>query len=175
MSAHGCSTHGVCPVSNPSVRDARAACLQAIRIDETVADSATSSMVDDSFFVLLKAGRRSMGTGKAPSVVAILNQINSTLSSLYRNALAAKLAGASGRLVGAAPAELGEPPGPAAAASAAAFNNAEVRAGGRGVVVGGLPWAGVGSTATCCGPPLLPCAHGCCASLPTASLRIVRV
>ncbi|PSC72320.1 conserved oligomeric Golgi complex subunit 4 isoform B [Micractinium conductrix] len=102
---------------------------KAIRIDETVADSATSSMVDDSFFVLLKAGRRSMGTGKAPSVVAILNQINSTLSSLYRNALAAKLAGASGRLVGAAPAELGEPPGPAAAASAAAFNNAEVSSG----------------------------------------------
>lgn len=102
--------------------------LQAIRIDEAVPESATSSMVDDSFFVLLKAGRRSMGTGKAPSVVAILNQINSLLATLYRNALAGKLSGAAARLVAAAPAEPGEAPGPGAAAAAVAFNNAEVSA-----------------------------------------------
>ncbi|KAL4441200.1 hypothetical protein ABPG77_011437 [Micractinium sp. CCAP 211/92] len=101
---------------------------KAIRIDEPVADSATTSMVDDSFFVLLKAGRRSMGTGKAPSVVAILNQINAVLSGLYRGALASKLVGAAGRLVGAAPSEPGEPAGPGAAAAAAAFNNADVSA-----------------------------------------------
>ncbi len=102
---------------------------QAIRIDEAVPDSLTSSMVDDAFFVLLKAGRRSMGTGKAPSVVAILNQINSLLASLYRSALASKLAGAAGRLAAAAPTEPGEAPGTGAAAAAVAFNNAEVSAG----------------------------------------------
>lgn len=85
-------------------------------------------MVDDAFFVLLKAGRRSMGTGKAPSVVAILNQINAVLSGLYRGALASKLAGAAGRLAAAAPPEPGEPAGPGAAAAAAAFNNADVSA-----------------------------------------------
>lgn len=86
-------------------------------------------MVDDAFFVLLKAGRRSMGTGKAPSVVAILNQINSLLASLYRSALASKLVGAAGRLVAAAPTDPGEVPSAAAAAVAVAFNNAEVSAG----------------------------------------------
>ena len=70
-----------------------------------------------------------MGTGKAPSVVAILNQINSLLATLYRNALASKLQGAAGRLAGAAPAEPGDPPGAGAAAAAVAFNNAEVSAG----------------------------------------------
>jgi hypothetical protein len=103
--------------------------MQAIRIDEAVPDSATSSVVDDTFYVLLKAGRRSMGTGKAPSVVAILNQIDSLLSTLFRSALAAKLQGAAARLVGAAPPEPGQAPGPAAAAAATAFNNAEVSAG----------------------------------------------
>ncbi len=69
----------------------RVALWQAIRLDEAAEGSATSSMVDDVFFVLLKAGRRAMGTGKAPSVVAILNTLNSLLSSQYRAALAAKL------------------------------------------------------------------------------------
>jgi hypothetical protein len=86
-------------------------------------------MVDDAFFVLLKAGRRCLGTGKAPSVVAILNQLHSLLSTLYRNALAARLQGAAGRLLAAAPPEPGEAPGADAAAAAAAFNNAEVSAG----------------------------------------------
>lgn len=92
-------------------------------------DSLTTSMVDDAFFVLLKAGRRCLGTGKAPSVVAILNQLHSLLSTLYRHALAARLQGAAGRLLAAAPAEPGEAPGAEAAAAAAAFNNAEVSAG----------------------------------------------
>lgn len=53
--AHPAPTHGV----------------QAIRLDEVAEGSLTSSMVDDVFFVLLKAGRRAMGTGKAPSVRAL--------------------------------------------------------------------------------------------------------
>ena len=78
---------------------------QAIRLDEAAEGALTGSMVDDVFFVLLKAGRRAMGTGKAPSVVAILNALNTLLSSTYRAALAAKLqvgAGAGGRGPGAA-------------------------------------------------------------------------
>lgn len=118
--------HQACASSPP--HPAPCSPQQAIRIDEPVADSATTSMVDDAFFVLLKAGRRSMGTGKAPSVVAILNQINAVLSGLYRGALASKLAGAAGRLAAAAPPEPGEPAGPGAAAAAAAFNNADVSA-----------------------------------------------
>lgn len=102
--------------------------FQAVRIDEAVPGAATSSMVDDAFFVLLKAGRRCMGTGKAPSVVAILNQVDGLLCTLYRNALAAALQGAAGRLAAAAPPEPGEAPGPGAAAAATAFNNAEVSA-----------------------------------------------
>jgi conserved oligomeric Golgi complex subunit 4 len=72
---------------------------KAIRIDEVPEDgSLTSSMVDDVFFVLMKAGRRAMGTGKAPSAVAILNQLNSVLATIYRAAIAGGLQGAPSRL-----------------------------------------------------------------------------
>lgn len=72
---------------------------KAIRIDEVQEDgSLTSSMVDDVFFVLMKAGRRAMGTGKAPSAVAILNQLNSVLVTIYRAAIAGGLQGAPSRL-----------------------------------------------------------------------------
>ena len=87
-------------------------------------------MVDDTFFVLLKAGRRCLGTGKVPSVVAILNQLNALLTGLYRNALAAKLQGAAGRLVAAgAPGLEGRDEAAAAAAASAAavpFNDADI-------------------------------------------------
>jgi hypothetical protein len=72
---------------------------KAIRIDEVPEDgSLTSSMVDDVFFVLMKAGRRAMGTGKAPSAVAILNQLNGVLATIYRAAIAGGLQGAPSRL-----------------------------------------------------------------------------
>lgn len=102
---------------------------KAIRIDEASPGALTSSMVDDTFFVLLKAGRRCLGTGKVPSVVAILNTLNSLLSGLYRNALAAKLQGAAGRLVAAGGPGAAEEGGGAAAAAAVPFNNADVSAG----------------------------------------------
>jgi hypothetical protein len=102
--------------------------FQAIRIDEVPADSLTSSMVDDVFFVLLKAGRRAMGTGKAPSVVAILNQLNMLLSTIYRNATTSRLAGAASRAAAAAPSEPSAAAGKGAAAAAVAFNNADVSA-----------------------------------------------
>lgn len=102
---------------------------QAIRLDEVAEGNLTSSMVDDVFFVLLKSGRRAMGTGKAPSVVAILNSLNALLAGQFRAALAAKLAGAPGRLAAAAPAEEHGAPAAGASAAALAFNNADVSAG----------------------------------------------
>lgn len=72
---------------------------KAITIDEVAeGGSLTSSMVDDVFFVLMKAGRRAMGTGKAPSAVAILNQLNSVLATVYRAAITGGLQGAPSRL-----------------------------------------------------------------------------
>jgi len=104
---------------------------KAVRIDEPVAGALTSSMVDDAFFVALSAGRRALATGRAPSAVAILNQLNTALSTLYRSALARKLQGAAGRLAAAAPtaAQLGESQTTEAVSVAAlAFNNADMSA-----------------------------------------------
>jgi hypothetical protein len=113
---------------------------KAVRIDEPVQGALTSSMVDDAFFVALSAGRRALATGRAPSAVAILNQLNTALSTLYRSALARKLQGAAGRLAAASPttAALGgagssgsynskEGKG-AASVAALAFNNADMSA-----------------------------------------------
>lgn len=103
---------------------------KAVRIDEPVAGALTSSMVDDAFFVALSAGRRALATGRAPSAVAILNQLNTALSTLYRSALARKLQGAAGRLAAAAPtAHLGgDKSTEAAPVAALAFNNADMSA-----------------------------------------------
>lgn len=102
---------------------------KAVHIDEPVPGALTSSMVDDSFFVLLAAGRRALATARAPSAVSILNQLNTVLSTQYRTALARKLQGAAGRLAAAAPHVPGGPPDEAAAAAAALpFNNADISA-----------------------------------------------
>ena len=71
---------------------------KAISIDQTTPGSLTSSMVDDSFYVLLSAGKRALSTGRAPSAVAVLNQINTVLASLYRSNLVRKLQGCPSRL-----------------------------------------------------------------------------
>lgn len=101
---------------------------KAVRIDEAVQGALTSSMVDDAFFVALSAGRRALATGRAPSAVAILNQLNTALSTIYRSALARKLQGAAGRLAAAAPAVPSGPPAEGAAVAAVPFNNADVSA-----------------------------------------------
>jgi hypothetical protein len=112
---------------------------KAVRIDEPVAGALTSSMVDDAFFVALSAGRRALATGRAPSAVAILNQLNTALSTLYRSALARKLQGAASRLAAASPTALasnnnytsggdGGAGAGAASVAALAFNNADMSA-----------------------------------------------
>lgn len=112
---------------------------KAVRIDQGVAGSLTTSMVDDSFFILLSAGQRALTTGKAPSAVAVLNQLNTVLTTVYRTALSRKLQGAAGRLATAAHSRDGSngftaamnnsPPMPSSSAEAAqALNNADVSA-----------------------------------------------
>ena len=71
---------------------------KAIEIDQTVPGSLTSSMVDDSFYVLLSAGKRALSTGRAPSAVAVLNQINTVLGTVYKSSLMRKLQGCPSRL-----------------------------------------------------------------------------
>lgn len=77
--------------------------LKAIRIDEPVVGSLTSSIVDDAFFVLLSAGRRALATRRAPSAVSVLNQVHTSLSTTLRSALSRGLQGAAGRLAAVAP------------------------------------------------------------------------
>jgi hypothetical protein len=110
---------------------------KAVRIDQGVAGSLTTSMVDDSFFILLSAGQRALTTGKAPSAVAVLNQLNTVLTTVYRTALSRKLQGAAGRLAAAAPrngskgsnVSSGVPSAISSSSEAAqALNNAEVSA-----------------------------------------------
>ncbi len=71
---------------------------KAISIDQNIPGSLTSSMVDDSFYVLLSAGKRALSTGRAPSAVAVLNQINTVLATLYKSNLVRKLQGCPSRL-----------------------------------------------------------------------------
>lgn len=75
---------------------------KAIEIDQTIAGSLTSSMVDDSFYVLLSAGKRALSTGRAPSAVAVLNQINTVLSTVYKSSLVRKLQGCPSKLAACA-------------------------------------------------------------------------
>ena len=76
-----------------------ASVTKALQIDQLEPGALTSSMVDDVFYILLKAGRRAMATAKVPSAVAILNQLNSVLSTIYRSALGSGLQGMGGNFL----------------------------------------------------------------------------
>ena len=101
---------------------------KAVRIDEAVQGALTSSMVDDAFFVALSAGRRALATRRAPSAVAILNQLNTALSTIYRSALARKLQGAASRLAASASSVPSGAPAEGAITAALPFNNADISA-----------------------------------------------
>ncbi|XP_059456275.1 conserved oligomeric Golgi complex subunit 4 [Corylus avellana] len=64
---------------------------KAIRIDEHVPDSLTTSMVDDVFYVLQSCLRRAISTSNISSVVAVLSGASSLLSNEYHEALQQKL------------------------------------------------------------------------------------
>ncbi|KAK2649949.1 hypothetical protein Ddye_017438 [Dipteronia dyeriana] len=64
---------------------------KAIRIDEHVPDSLTTSMVDDVFYVLQSCLRRSISTSNISSVIAVLSGASSLLSNEYQEALQQKM------------------------------------------------------------------------------------
>ncbi|KAK2993312.1 hypothetical protein RJ640_006800 [Escallonia rubra] len=64
---------------------------KAIKIDEHVLDSLTTSMVDDVFYVLQSCCRRSISTSNINSVIAVLSSTVSLLGSEYSEALQQKM------------------------------------------------------------------------------------
>eukprot|EP00898_Chlorokybus_atmophyticus_P002420 jgi/Chlat1/3179/Chrsp22S03409 len=79
---------------------------KAIRIDESAgAESLTSSMVDDVFFVLHKCGARAAATSSPQCAAAVLNFCNNTLANEFLAAVRRKIAanppGSVGKLLGA--------------------------------------------------------------------------
>ncbi|PON75531.1 RINT/TIP-like [Parasponia andersonii] len=64
---------------------------KAIRIDEHVPDSLTTSMVDDVFYVLQSCLRRAISTSNISSVIAVLSGASSLLSNEYQEALQQKM------------------------------------------------------------------------------------
>ncbi|KAJ4847456.1 Golgi transport complex subunit 4 [Turnera subulata] len=64
---------------------------KAISIDEHVADSLTTSMVDDVFYVLQSCLRRAISTSNISSVIAVLSGASSLLSNEYQEALQQKM------------------------------------------------------------------------------------
>lgn len=101
---------------------------KAIQIDEAVPGSLTSSMVDDSFYVLLSSGKRALSIGRAPSAVSILNQINNVIATLYRSSLVKKLQGCPSRLASCAPSGPDEMHDSAAETYALSINDVDLSA-----------------------------------------------
>ncbi|XP_071736060.1 conserved oligomeric Golgi complex subunit 4-like [Rutidosis leptorrhynchoides] len=64
---------------------------KAIKIDEHVPDSLTTSMVDDVFYVLQSCCRRSISTSNINSVIAALSSAVSLLGGEYNDALLHKM------------------------------------------------------------------------------------
>jgi len=64
---------------------------KAIRIDEHVPDSLTTSMVDDVFYVLQSCLRRAISTSNISSVIAVLSYAGSLLGNDYHEALQQKI------------------------------------------------------------------------------------
>ncbi|KAL2490214.1 Pentatricopeptide repeat-containing protein [Abeliophyllum distichum] len=60
---------------------------KAIKIDEHVPDSLTTSMVDDVFYVLQSCCRRAVSTSNINSVIAVLSNASSLLGAEYSEAL----------------------------------------------------------------------------------------
>ncbi|CAH9142781.1 unnamed protein product [Cuscuta epithymum] len=68
---------------------------KAIKIDEHVFDSLTTSMVDDVFYVLQSCCQRSISTSNINSVIAVLSSAVSLLGGEYNEALQQKIRGES--------------------------------------------------------------------------------
>ncbi|KAK9800904.1 hypothetical protein WJX73_009018 [Symbiochloris irregularis] len=76
---------------------------KAARIDEWTAEVLTTSVVDDTFFILQKCGGRALATGNLQCVCAVLGHLNSLLTSTLRASLEHKWKGAALKLVQSLP------------------------------------------------------------------------
>lgn len=75
----------------------------AIRIDEVVPGSLTSSVVDDVFFILKKSGSRALATQSTQCACAVLGQVNDLLGNKFKSAVLSRLAGGPSKLLASAP------------------------------------------------------------------------
>ncbi|KAL2609822.1 hypothetical protein R1flu_028395 [Riccia fluitans] len=64
---------------------------KAVKIDEFVPDSQTTSMVDDCFYVLQTCSRRAVSTANSQAVLATLNHVVDILNNEYKEALLRKI------------------------------------------------------------------------------------
>lgn len=106
----------------------------AIRIDEVVSGTLTSSMVDDVFFILKKCGSRALATQSIHCACAVVGQLNDLMANKFKAAVMAKLSGGPGKLLAAAPALPGTTDTPGEGLAAAGFWNVQnaLSIGGRG-------------------------------------------
>lgn len=108
---------------------------KAQKIDEWTAEVLTTSVVDDTFFILQKCGARALATGNLQCVCAILGQLNSMLAAHLRAGLEHKWKAAALKLVQSLPpASSSQDPSAVTSASmeaaeaAAVLNNASMSA-----------------------------------------------
>eukprot|EP01023_Acetabularia_acetabulum_P015656 TRINITY_DN17655_c0_g1_i1.p1 TRINITY_DN17655_c0_g1~~TRINITY_DN17655_c0_g1_i1.p1 ORF type:complete len:398 (-),score=86.97 TRINITY_DN17655_c0_g1_i1:276-1469(-) len=74
---------------------------KAISINETVEESLTSSMVEDTFYILKTAGMRTLAVQDVQCAAAIITQLNNVLANTYKQALESGLQSAPAQIVGA--------------------------------------------------------------------------
>ncbi|CAI6007143.1 unnamed protein product [Closterium sp. NIES-64] len=103
---------------------------KAIRIDEPVPDSFTSSMVDDVFFILQNGTRRAVATSFLPAAAAVLAATAAVLRADLRDALQRRLRepNLAARLLASVAASAAAGGGGSEATLALALNNADVSA-----------------------------------------------
>ncbi|CAI5468237.1 unnamed protein product [Closterium sp. Yama58-4] len=124
---------------------------KAIRIDEPVPDSFTSSMVDDVFFILQNGTRRAVATSFLPAAAAVLAATAAVLRADLRDALQRRLRepNLAARLLASVAASAAAGAGGVAGVAGGVGGGAGgVGGGGGGGGAGGMGAGGVGSEAT---------------------------
>ncbi|GJP70101.1 hypothetical protein CLOP_g1086 [Closterium sp. NIES-67] len=124
---------------------------KAVRIDEPVPDSFTSSMVDDVFFILQNGTRRAVATSFLPAAAAVLAATAAVLRADLRDALQRRLRepNLAARLLASVAASAAAGAGGVAGVAGGVGGGAGgVGGGGGGGGAGGMGGGGGGSEAT---------------------------
>eukprot|EP01026_Neomeris_dumetosa_P040603 TRINITY_DN3354_c0_g2_i1.p1 TRINITY_DN3354_c0_g2~~TRINITY_DN3354_c0_g2_i1.p1 ORF type:complete len:633 (+),score=105.29 TRINITY_DN3354_c0_g2_i1:50-1948(+) len=96
---------------------------KAISINEVVEESLTSSMVEDTFYILKTAGMRTLAVQDVQCAAAIITQLNNVLANTYMQALVSGLQQAPTQVTNALKAGEADPP---PAIAIVAVNNCEI-------------------------------------------------